>query len=240
MGLKDLFKKVLSALHIDLTRNMRYDRLTRQIMKEILKPDSNCIDVGCFKGEILDEIVRLSPDGIHFAFEPIPEYYNQLKSRFKGIVELFPFAISENQGLSNFNYVRNAPAYSGLKIRTYTIENPDIQEITVETMPLDSLIPDTLVIHFIKLDIEGGEYQAFKGARHLIKKDRPVIVFESGMGSIKHYDVKPEEIFDFLQNDLNYKVSLLKSFVKNKQPLSREIFLEVFLNETEYYFVAHP
>lgn len=239
MKLKTFLKRTLSTLHIDLTKNMQYDRLSKAIMKRILKPDSNCIDVGCFKGEILSEMLRLAPEGIHFAFEPIPVYYNYLKSRFKGKVEIFPFAISDKTGYSAFNYVVNAPAYSGLKVRKYNIAHPAIQEIKVATRPLDTLIPETLAVNLIKIDIEGGEYNALKGAKKLIAKDQPVIIFESGMASIQNYDVTPEEIFDFLHNDLNYKIWLLKHFINNKPSLSREKFIEVYLNETEYYFVAH-
>lgn len=229
----------MSALHIDLNKNMHYDRLTRKIMKNYLKPDSNCIDIGCFKGEILDEILKLAPEGIHFAFEPIPAFYNELRSRYKSKVEIFPFAISDSRAITTYNFVRNAPAYSGLKIRSYKVENPDIQVIEVETRPLDDIIPETLAIHFIKLDVEGGEYHVFLGAKNLIKKDKPLIVFESGMGSIKNYNVKPEDIFDYLHGEFDYKISLLKNFNNKKSPLSRENFLEVYLNETEYYFVAH-
>ena len=240
MELKALVKKGLSALHIDLTRNMQYDRLTKQIMKLILTPSSNCIDIGCFKGEILYEMIRLAPEGFHFAFEPMPPYYNQLKSRFNGNVKIFPYALSEGSGISNFKFVKNAPAYSGLKIRNYNIQNPDIEDIKVETTSLDEIIPETLPIHFIKLDVEGGELQVLRGAKNLIKKDKPVIVFESGISAIKNYTTQPEDIFEFLEIDLNFKISLLKDFIEKKLPLNREKFLEIYHSEKEYYFVAHP
>jgi FkbM family methyltransferase len=239
MNFKDLLKKALIHLHLDVTKNMQYDRYTRQIMKHVLKPDSNCIDIGCFKGEILEEMIKLAPDGRHFAFEPLHDYFEQLIGRFSGKATIFPYALTDSEGISEFKYVKNAPAYSGLKIRDYNIKKPDIETIGVETRPLDTLIPESCPIHFIKIDVEGGEFQVFIGARNLLKRNKPVVVFESGISASKYYNTKPEEIFDFLTNQVNLKLSLLKDFIGKKRPLTRSNFLKVYNSEQEYYFVAH-
>ena len=57
---------------------MRYDRATEIAMIRIIEPDSNCIDIGCHKGEILNIMLRLAPKGRHAGFEPIPDFYNYL------------------------------------------------------------------------------------------------------------------------------------------------------------------
>ena len=78
---KDLIRKILKILHFDLTKNQQYDRATQQIMKRVIRSNSNCIDVGCHKGEMLDLMLKYAPKGNHFAFEPIPDYYKQLKQK---------------------------------------------------------------------------------------------------------------------------------------------------------------
>ncbi|HHB78565.1 MAG TPA: hypothetical protein ENK85_04970 [Saprospiraceae bacterium] len=50
---------------IPLSKNHRYDIQTKAIIKK-LHADSNCIDVGCFKGEILDLMLQAAPKGQHF------------------------------------------------------------------------------------------------------------------------------------------------------------------------------
>lgn len=45
--LKDIIREILISLHLDLTKNLKYDRLTRKIFKKYIKKDNNCIDVGC-------------------------------------------------------------------------------------------------------------------------------------------------------------------------------------------------
>lgn len=239
MELKTLVKKGLSQLHIDLTRNMQYDRLTWRIMELTIQPDSNCIDIGCHKGEVLGRMVKLAPQGYHYAFEPIPQYFNRLKERFNGRVSVLPFALSENPGKSGFQYVKNAPAYSGLKERKYNIKNPEIEQIEVEIMRLDDIIPETLPIHFIKIDVEGGEFDVLKGARRIIKTHKPIIVFECGLGASEYYGVEPDELFSFLHNEMQYKISLLKNFLEKKPALSKEEFLDIYSSAKEYYFVTH-
>jgi hypothetical protein len=49
----------------------------------------------------------------------------------------------------------------------------------------------------------------------------------------------PDELFSFLHDDMQCKVSLLKSFIEKKPALTRENFLDLYRNAKEYYFVAH-
>ena len=239
MEIKAFLKRGLSKLHIDLTRNMQYDRLTWKIMGQIIKPGSNCIDIGCHKGEVLERMIKLSPTGTHFAFEPIPFFYYRLRKRYNGNVSILPFALAGNNGMAEFQFVRNAPAYSGLRMRKYNIKNPEIEVITVEKKRLDDVIPETLPIHFIKLDVEGGEFDVFRGARRILQKQKPVVIFESGLGASEFYGTNPEELFLFLVKEMGYKISLLKDYIEKKPALKKESFLDVYTNSREYYFVAY-
>ena len=77
--IKDTLREVLIFLHLDLTKNLKYDRLTKKILKKYLKKEYNCIDIGCHKGEILELMMHFSPEGKHYAFEPIPYLCKELK-----------------------------------------------------------------------------------------------------------------------------------------------------------------
>ena len=59
-------------------KNRLYDMQTLAIMKRILQEDSNCVDIGCYQGSILREILRFAPKGTHFAFEPLPRMLPRL------------------------------------------------------------------------------------------------------------------------------------------------------------------
>ncbi len=45
---------------------------------------------------------------------------------------------------------------------------------------IDALLPAAEKVSFIKLDLEGGEFKALKGARSLIARNSPLIIFEHG------------------------------------------------------------
>ena len=240
MNSKDLIRSTLNFLHLDLTKNLEYDRLTKLIMKIVINRDSNCIDVGCHKGEILDSMIRLSPGGRHYGFEPIPLLFNQLKVKYENKAAIYPFALSDRNGTSTFQFVKNAPAYSGIIKRKYDIEVPDIEEITVELKTLDEVIPPEIKIHFIKIDVEGGEFAVLKGAKQLIKRSKPVIVFECGLGASDYYGTKPADIYNFIAAEAGLKISLLKSFIQATAPMTLMEYEMYFNSGKEYYFIAHP
>ncbi len=238
MKIKEIIRKNLNFFHLDLTKNLEYDRLTKKIMKDKLSDQSNCIDVGCHKGEILDLMLKYSPSGNHYAFEPIPYLFNDLINRYGEKAEIFSYALSDVEGSTVFQLVKNAPAYSGIKKRRYDIDNPDIEEINVELGVLDNIIPVSQKIDFIKIDVEGGEFAVLKGAKRIIKKDKPIIVFECGKGASDYYGTTAEDIYNFMTNELTLKISTLKSFIKSQESLNLLEFKEYFENNKEYYFVA--
>ncbi len=238
MDIKNIIRIALNLLHIDLTKNLAYDRLTKSIMKQILKPDSNCIDVGCHKGEILDIVLKVSPEGKHFGFEPIPYLYKDLKKKYNGKATILPYALSEKNGYSTFQHVKNAPAYSGIKKRKYNTNHPDIEEINVELKRLDDIIDSSTKIDLIKIDVEGAELLVLKGATELIKRDKPYIIFEFGLGASDYYGTKPNDLYN-LFNDAGLRISTLGSFIKNRGALSPVAFSNLYNNNEEYYFIAH-
>lgn len=239
MEIKNLIRSMLNLMHLDLTKNLEYDRLTKAIMKRILTPGSNCIDVGCHKGEMLDSILKLSPHGTHYAFEPIPVFYDQLKHRYEGKAKIYACALSDTTGSSTFQFVRNAPAYSGIRKRDYAITSPDIEEIQVELDTLDQLIPSEQKIDLIKIDVEGGEFGVLKGGLQLLKRYKPVVIFECGLGASDYYGTDPVVLYRFMTEEAGLKISLLRSFIRQEQSLSATEFEHCFNTNKEYYFVAH-
>ena len=223
--------------HLDLTQNLKYDRLTKVIIKQHLKADSNCIDVGCHKGEILEMMLQHAPQGHHFAFEPIPYLYNDLCHKFQDKATIYPYALSDEKGSTTFNLVKNAPAYSGLKQRHYDIENPDIEVINVEKETLDDLLGDTR-IDFIKIDVEGGEFGVLKGGKALLRKNLPTILFECGKGASDYYGTQPADIFHYLTQEVGLRIFTLDAFIKGGNAMTESEFVQCFDTVKEYYYVA--
>lgn len=237
MSIKDRVRSLLNYVHLDITQNLKYDRLTKKIIKENILADSNCIDIGCHKGEILENILSQSPNGTHFAFEPLPTYYSELVKNFNNKATIFPYALSDKSGETEFHFVKNAPAYSGIQKRKYDVQEPDIEKLKVEVKMLDEIIPENVKIDFIKIDVEGGEFDVLKGGVNLLKKYNPLLIFEFGKGASDFYNVKPSELF-LLLADMNYSIYSLDNFVSKDSPYDKDSFEHAYEMNKEYYFVA--
>jgi FkbM family methyltransferase len=207
-------------------------------MRRILAPDSVCLDVGANKGEILREMVRAAPLGAHVAFEPIPRLAARLRRKFPG-VSIHQVAIADATGESGFVLVQRAPGYSGLRRRVYPWEDPRIVKIRVNVARLDDLATDEPV-RFMKLDIEGGEYHALLGARKLIQRHRPVIVFEAGWQSTGQYGVTASAMFDLVVAELRYDLSTMARWLEGALPLTREQFMSTWSDGSDWMFLATP
>lgn len=77
-------KSLLKKLPVPLSRNHRYDLLTKKIIRKHCSATSNCIDAGAHKGEVLDWFLKFAPEGKHFAFEPVPDLFRDLQKKIWG------------------------------------------------------------------------------------------------------------------------------------------------------------
>lgn len=211
------------------------------IMQKVLKNDSNCIDIGCHKGEIMDKILELAANGQHYGFEPLPDFYNNLLAKYKARknISILPYALSNEAGETEFVYVKSNPAYSGIRQRKFDRAHEDLQKIKVEKAKLGEIVPADMPIHLIKIDVEGGEYGVLQGAEEILRKWQPYIIFEHGLGAADCYNTKPEMIFDLL---LSYglNISNLDQYLLEKASLTKSEFCAQFQQGVHYYFIAHP
>ena len=229
--LKSTVKKIFPFTH-----NMRYDLQTFKIMNIVLEKQSTFIDVGCHKGEVMDQALKLAPNGNHFAYEPIPYLYDELKVKYKDICIVKNFAISDNLGDSDFHHVVSNPAYSGIKKRSYPKEEK-ISKIKIKTSTLDHQLINEQRVDLIKIDVEGGELGVLKGATKIIEKFHPVIIFEHGLGASDYYNTSCEDIFNFFEIS-KHSLFTLKGFIEESSPLSKDKFNDLYNRNKEYYFLA--
>jgi len=226
--------------HLDLRQaSIAYDRQTADVMRRVLRPDSNCIDVGAHVGDILRDIVAVAPEGTHYAFEALPHLCDALKTQFP-TVQVLQAAVSDRSGHSEFQYVENDPAYSGLRRRDYNRPDPHVKTIQVVTTTIDEVVPRDRHIAFIKIDIEGGEYHALLGAHNTIKWSRPVVVFEAGLASTRHYGVSDLDFYSLVVAKMQYDLSTMARWLEGRPPYTLEEFRYNWKNGPDYYFIATP
>ncbi|MBS1644440.1 MAG: FkbM family methyltransferase [Bacteroidetes bacterium] len=237
--MKRFLKRILAYTPIALTRNQKYDLLTRRVIKKVCEPTSNCVDVGCHKGEILDLMLKAAPSGRHWGFEPIPELYEALKRKYHGqqTVVVSDAALSDRKGMSSFNYVVTNPSYSGLVKREYDRPNEQDTNIYVPTARMDEVIPLDQKVDLIKIDVEGGELLVLKGASRILSASHPVVIFEHGLGASDRYGVQPEDVFRFFAQH-GYSIFNLEQFLKGSLGLVLQEFKEQYWKKKNFYFVA--
>jgi FkbM family methyltransferase len=231
----------------EIDKNTKYDREAIAVMQKVLRFDSNCIDVGCHAGDILIEILKFAPKGCHYAFEPLPNYYQDLLTRFKDNlnVKLFDLALSDSERETSFLFVESNPAFSGLQKRKYFRNNLEseekIIELKVKTQCLDRIVPEDFAIDLIKIDVEGAELEVLKGAIQTIKRSQPVVIFEHGMGAADYYGTKPEMIWELLVTECQLVISTMERFLENPTDtnFSKTEFCRHFNQGVDYYFIAY-
>lgn len=189
------------------------------LLQANLRPDSNAIDVGANQGWFLKQFTERSPKGSHHAFEPLPTRADELRTKFPGVT-VHNCALGRQNGVTSFNHVTNLDGWSGFKPQDYPFE-AKVEVISVQVKRLDSFTLPR--VSFIKIDVEGAEYEVLAGAEGLIKRDFPVILFEHARIHNIHYGTTPADIFDLLSS---YGLGVY-SLMDNKR-LGREQLVDIY------------
>lgn len=149
---------------IDFMTDYRY-RPNEQYFEDFLNLGAGdvFVDAGGFTGDTTEAFCTRYPDYRKvFLFEPSPANIEQAKQRLAQMrdIHLIPFGVSSSEGVLRFDpHSGSASSVSvegSLEINVTTIDH-QIQEKTT----------------FIKMDLEGWELEALKGARRHIREDRP-------------------------------------------------------------------
>lgn len=101
-----------------------------------------------------------------YAFEPDPDNYKKcLKNRewFEhGTVELIPYGTWSEKKTLCFSATADGSSHI-----------TDDGECRVNVITIDEVVSDSSKVTFIKMDVEGSELESLKGAKNIIRRDRP-------------------------------------------------------------------
>lgn len=208
-------------------------------LHRVLQQDSNCLDVGCHKGHILQHMVHHAPLGTHLAFEPIPELAQDLRENVdQDRVFVHELALGNFNGQSKFYQPIIDAGFSGLRRQTYPDQEQAVQEFFVNVRKLDDVLPNDFVLDVIKIDVEGAEMMVLQGAANTIRRDKPVVVFEHGLEAAATFGFTSEMIYDLITKELDLRIFLLSDWLTDKHPLNAADFVEV-ASKRHGDFLAH-
>ena len=191
-----------------------------EAMARLVREDSNCIDVGAHIGSTLSQLISLAPRGQHWAFEAVEEKAGWLRKKFPKVT-VKHLALTDSEGEIVFHVNLSRPGYSG--IHNQGDDKDQWTEVVVPTAPLDAVIPADTPIHFIKIDVEGAEAVVLKGARELLARSRPAILFESAPRPEDPAGDERRVLFDLLTS-YGYGVYFVKDYLEGGDPTTWERF----------------
>lgn len=149
-----------------------------KMLKVFLKPGMTFLDLGANVGYF--SAIAAALVGVHgrvFAFEPAPKCFHRLQrnlSRFPQ-ASVYRCAAADANGRASFYSHTKEDGWGSL------FDDHDCRErIEVNTIRLDDWARDTAIerLDFLKMDIEGAEYSALRGAQALLQRFRPFLVVE--------------------------------------------------------------
>ncbi|KZR90569.1 FkbM family methyltransferase [Synechococcus sp. MIT S9508] len=156
-----------------------------------------------FQGSVLDIGANIGNHSVYFSqyftnvfsYEPQPLTFELLKlnSRLATNIKCFNFGLSSSEKKGSF--VVDPKNMGGSRI----VAEGGGQCLNLNLKTLDSVIDKTVSpVKLIKIDVEGHEYDVLLGAREVIEKNQPIIIFEQHKS-------------DFVGNSTR-SIDLIKSF----------------------------
>ena len=185
-----------------------------------LHGEGTYVDVGANRGQVLREAVRVAPRAAHIAFEPIPRLAAELARAFPQ-VDCRCKAVGARAEEAQFCYFRRLDGWSGLRRHPQIDDRRGEPEyITVQVSTLDKEVGD-LSPSVLKIDVEGAELAVLEGARSVLSRARPVVIFEHVRDTAELHGVAPGDPWDLL-TDLDYGIFS----VAGAGPFTRTAFAE--------------
>jgi FkbM family methyltransferase len=194
-----------------------YERLLEVLIDELLRPGAVAVDGGANTGRHTPRMARrVAPTGRVFAFEPQPEVCEANRSGVERLglsqcVKYYAAALGQKSGKATFFVAEQTHPFSSLSRRfvTNTLRNcgretEAVTEATVDVLALDSM-REIRRLDLLKLDVEGAEFLAMRGARKLLASSDCFVYWEGGRGwAGELFGYGSDEFFDFFE-DIGYE-----------------------------------
>lgn len=133
------------------------------------------VDCGAFTGDTLEIFCRrVDTFRKYYALEPDSMRFEELKSTIqrncdKGDIVHLPIGVSDKKGRVDFS--RSSAGCGQIRYDNAAVDDYE----SIELNKLDNLIDKDEKVTFIKMDIEGEELSALRGAENIIRRDKPCL-----------------------------------------------------------------
>lgn len=187
-----------------------HEPLSTKLISKLLKTGMTCLDIGANIGYyVLLESKIIGDNGKVIAIEPSPQNYNCIKKNLElqnsQNVKAFNFAAGDTNG--NIRFFINERS-NGCKVLLEGEELPNRPGtvIQVPVKRMDDFLKELGVerVDFVRMDVEGYEWNIFQGMKNTIRKSKPIIQLEVHKGRMGNETTKI--FFDFFKTN-GYEVA---------------------------------
>jgi FkbM family methyltransferase len=206
LTITSFIKKQLLRFGYVVQRSNFYSREDLRLMSFFKEHDVDTVlDVGANRGDYATQLLDAGFQGKIYSFEALPEMHEQLKRRAEARSDNWTIApnsaISDKVGSATF-YVTNAASSSSL-LRP----NDELPQMSsIMTVRETIVVPTTTIsnlVHslgisseriFLKLDIQGGEEAALRGAEPILSQcigmvvEMPIVEYYTGQALARTLD----------------------------------------------------
>ena len=175
-----------------------YDSQTTAFLQAVLQPGDIVLDVGANCGALtLVAASLVGSGGMVYAFEPSPTIRQRLQKNIdlnaalQAQVRVLPLGLGATQAQLLYYEDPNYPGNGAL--------NPTQGE-PVQVMALDQWMQmaDVTTLQFIKIDVEGMEYEVLLGAKETLTRFHPMLYFETLPIFFTHKPYSVRSLYEFL------------------------------------------
>lgn len=160
----------------------RYEQANVETLRSLVRPGDCVWDIGANIGQMTYVLSKLvGPAGHVLAVEPGPRNADTLRRTCRKRCAIIEAAVSDRTGYAHFS----GDGRSDASIR-------DDGALLVRTVTLDELAGRHGTPGLVKMDIEGHEHPAFRGAARLLADARPILVVEFHGQGLPDRDIDTE------------------------------------------------
>ena len=182
-----------------------HEKAEIQRLPDLLKGVKTFVDVGSslgqyvyFGGKILSKATFYSIEPDIFKVKRLRELIDEWQEETDHEYHIINKAVSDRDGVIKFMVPADHDASGALFRQPRTSSDPsDWIESEIECTTLDSLFHG-VDVDFVKMDIEGAEHRALRGAKDILKAGRARFLIEIAPWGDSERSYKPSDVFKFM------------------------------------------
>lgn len=198
-----------------LQRDEQYDICNFSALEKLVNKGDVCLDIGANIGVYSVILSQLSGDSANIhSFEPVSHIRNRLmmNARLNGFsdIHINDFALGAAPETIEMNQIKEGVFRGGtssfLKNENWqSLSDSDFETVPVAVNTLDFYVSDAMLkkVSFLKIDVEGFEWNVLQGAKNTLQTFKPHILMEYDFE--RHNEEHTPEAYKRFFDELGYR-----------------------------------